>query len=44
MVAGEFLGLGVRPPVVMQDRRPDRPIRTVDQNRAVHLAGKADRL
>ncbi len=42
--AGEFGRLRVGATVVVQDRRPHRAVRAVDQDRAMHLAGEADRL
>ena len=38
----EFARLGEGAAVVMEDRRPQRPIVGAEQHRAVHLAGEAD--
>ena len=39
----EFARLGEGAPVVVQDRRPQRPVVGAERHRPVHLSGKADR-
>ena len=44
IIAGQLIGLAMGACVVVQDRRADRLVGAVDEDRAVHLAGEADRL
>ena len=44
MVARQFVRLEKSASVVVQDRGADRLVRAVEEHRAVHLAGEADRL
>ena len=44
MATGKVRGFRHGPCVVMQHRWADRPIRPVEDDGAVHLAGKANRL
>ena len=44
MIAGELAGLAMGARVVVEDRGTDRLHGAVEEDRAVHLAGEADRL